>query len=398
MNGPHRGGGTARSAARGSGAAGRVGEPIAPRKSDGLEFSGSVGEGTSEIILGPGVLSRKPRTAVAEDGCDLWGRGATLEQFFGDPGIGDAPVRLWEAFPNLQSVQPIGIDVRGLSDGDRSSQVVCDRVARGGLRPRKAWRPRQVGVAAHTALGRLPQSSALRSQAGVGVQHLHPGSVAAPVAPLWFPIGETGQAAQVAPIGAGLVAPIGVSQLSADLRGDDGFEGCGADVHPSLEMAGAGLEHHTGLVSLALHGFDDGRGGLIEIDEDVTGVAPFGVKMEVDVAALAVANAQKPDDRRMGQLGSGPEPLSRKRLPGLVVKDPDEVEIVRHGRELSADGLHSEIESSVEHGPNFEIERTRRTMNSQRTANSGLTDCLSLGVHPTHRRLIKSHPQNSSAA
>jgi hypothetical protein len=52
---------------------------------------------------------------------------------------------------------------------------------------------------------------------------------------------------------------------------------------------------------------------------------------------------------------------------------------VRHGCQLSADGLHGEIESEVEHGPNFGIARIRRTMISQRTANSGLTGCLSLG-------------------
>ena len=65
------------------------------------------------------------------------------------------------------------------------------------------------------------------------------------------------------------------------------------------------------------------------------------------------------------------------------MNETDEIEVVTHGSELSADGLHGEIESTVEHGPNFGIERTRRTMNSQRTANSGLTDCLSLGVHRT---------------
>jgi hypothetical protein len=56
---------------------------------------------------------------------------------------------------------------------------------------------------------------------------------------------------------------------------------------------------------------------------------------------------------------------------------------VRHRRELAAYGLRGEMEAGVEHGPNFGIERTRRTINSRRTANSGLTDCLSLGVHRT---------------
>ena len=63
--------------------------------------------------------------------------------------------------------------------------------------------------------------------------------------------------------------------------------------------------------------------------------------------------------------------------------ETDEVQVVRHGRELAAHGQPSEMESTIEHGPNFGIDRTRRTMDSQRTANSGLTGCLSLGVHFT---------------
>jgi hypothetical protein len=59
----------------------------------------------------------------------------------------------------------------------------------------------------------------------------------------------------------------------------------------------------------------------------------------------------------------------------------DEIQVLRHGRELAAHGQQREMESTIEHGPNFGIERARRTIDSQRTANSGLTGCLSLGVH-----------------
>ena len=75
--------------------------------------------------------------------------------------------------------------------------------------------------------------------------------------------------------------------------------------------------------------------------------------MDVYVAAFAVANAQEPDGGRMAQLGSGPQSLSWERPSGLVVNETDEIEVVRHGRELAAYGLHGEIESEVEHGPNL---------------------------------------------
>ena len=129
------------------------------------------------------------------------------------------------------------------------------------------------------------------------------------------------------------------------------------------------------------HGFHNGWVSVIQIDEDITGVALLCIGMEVHVAAFPVANAQEPDGGRMGQLGNGPQPLSGECPASLVMDETDEIQVVRHGRELAAHGQQSEMESTVEHGPNFGIERTRRTMDSQRTANSGLTGWLSVGVH-----------------
>jgi len=368
---PHRGGGRSPAGCRGWIIA--VKEETAPRKRAGFEFLRSTCECAAEVILWMGVLSRKSRTAAAQDGYDLWSRHSPEEQFLGDPFIRDAPVGLWEAFQNPQPVQPTGIDFGGRRRARRVG--VCGRRQRqtGGLR-RVRW-------TVQTVLRRLEQSGALGSQAGVGMQRLHPRRVTASVASLGFLIGEAGQAAQMTPIGAGQVAAIEVGQLFADLAGNGSWDGCVTDLHPGLEIAGAGLEYHTRFVTSGPHGFDDGWASVIQIDEDVARIALLGVGMEVDVATLPVANAQEPDGGWMRQLGSGPQPLSGKCSSGLAMNQTDEIEVVGHGCKLAAHGLHREIESEVEHGPNFGIERTRRTMNSQRTANSGLTGCLSLGVH-----------------
>ena len=122
--------------------------------------------------------------------------------------------------------------------------------------------------------------------------------------------------------------------------------------------------------------------GVIQVHQDIAGIALLGVGLKVHVTAFPVAHAQEAEVAGWVQLGSGPQPLSGESSSGLVVNQSDQVEVVRHGRELAAHGQQSQMESTVEHGPNFGIERTRRTMNSQRTANSGLTGCLSLGVHP----------------
>ena len=185
------------------------------------------------------------------------------------------------------------------------------------------------------------------------------------------------------PIGAGRVAAVDPGQLFADLAGNCSLDGCGTDSHPSLKIAGTGLEHHTRFVTGGAHGFHNGWVSLIQIDEDITGIALLCVGMEVHVTAFPVANAQEPDGGRMGQLGNGPQPLSGEWSASLVMDETDEIKVVRHSRELAAHGQQREIESTVEHGPNFGIERTRRTMDSQRTANSGLTGCLTLGVHFT---------------
>ena len=233
MNGPHRGARRARSRA------GSRGVKIAPRKRAGGKFSRRTCEGAAEVIVRVEVLSRKPRTAVAQDSSDLWSGRSKLEQLLGDPLIGDAPVGLGKAFQNPQAVQPTGIEV-GRTDGccGTSRPVRASGIGVRGSRQRNLWRHRQAGVTAQTALGLLQQRRRLGSQAGVSVQHLHPGRVTAPVASRRFLIGETGQAAQVTPIGAGRVAAVDVGQLFADLAGNSSWDGCGTDSHPSLQIAG----------------------------------------------------------------------------------------------------------------------------------------------------------------
>ncbi len=238
---PHRGG-------RAGGSLLPLSEKLAPRKRTGLEFIYGAGESAAEVIVGSGVTTWKPRAAVAQDGDDLWRGGATAQQFFSDPFISDAPVRLWEAFKNPQSVQPSSIAAGRAGGWFAARQTVCIDGIVGHVRRNRARRQRQVGRTSHTAFGLLQQSATPRGQASVGVQHLQPRRIAASVASLWFFIGEPSQTAQVTPIGAGQVAAIGESQILADEAGDGRLDGSGADSHPGLQIAGAGLEYHTRFV------------------------------------------------------------------------------------------------------------------------------------------------------
>src|SRR5262249_18361657 len=94
-----------------------------------------------------------------------------------------------------------------------------------------------------------------------------------------------------------------------------------------------------------------------------------------------VGAPQSGQRRRMVELGRGPQRIARESSSGWVVNQGDQEKVVRHRRNWAAHGPQGKIESAVEHGPNSGIEETRRTMNSQRTANTGLTGCLSSGVH-----------------
>src|ERR1017187_3265185 len=381
MRGPHRGARAARSRARWRGGSG-VEKTIAPGKRGGLQLQRGSRDRPVEIILRVRMPAWKVGTAALQDGSDPLGGRAALEQFFGDPFVGDAPIGLWEAFDNAQALQPTAVDTGCLSDrgGVRRQVGVRSSVTRERSET-DAWRRRLVRAAAPVAFSDPQQGGTFGGQACVGMPDLHPGRVTACITSLRLLIGEPSQAAQVTPIGASPVTAVDVGQLFADAVGHRGFDGCGTDVHPSLEIVGTGLDHHTGPVPVAPHGFDDDRAGLIQVDKDVASVPLLGIRMDVNVTAFPIPNAQKPHGGRVEQLGSGPQPFSWKRPSGLVVDQADQVEVIRHGRELAANRLQGEIESTVEHGPNFEIETTRRTMISQRTANSRLTDCLSRWVH-----------------
>jgi len=356
-----------------------------------LQFHRGSSEGAAEIIVGVGVAARKARTSEPENRFHLSCRRATPEQVLGDPLIGDTPVGWRETLRDSQAEHPALIDLAGLSRCQRGGQSLPAsrgairwlRGASGGRNPDPV-----VGQAMlrQPALGGLKQRGAVGGQAKLGVQQFHPGSVAAGLASCGLLIGEPGQPSQVTPIGAGQVSAIGAGQLLADLGSHLGIEWSWADVNPGLEVTGTGLEHGTGFMSIGVHGRDDVRVGVIEIDQDVAGVAALGVGVDVYVESLPIATTQKPYNTSLGELVGRPETLSRGRRSGDGMNETDQIKFVGHRRDLPADCLQGEKESAIHHGNNFALETTRRTMDFQRTATCGLTDCLSLGVHSNARQ------------
>ena len=85
-------------------------EKFAPGKRVGLEFVYGSCNCAADVVVRSGVAAWKVWAAIAQDSSDLWRGRAAVQQLLGDPFIGDAPVRLWEALENPQPVQPSVID------------------------------------------------------------------------------------------------------------------------------------------------------------------------------------------------------------------------------------------------------------------------------------------------
>ncbi|HKE28361.1 MAG TPA: hypothetical protein VKB88_38695 [Bryobacteraceae bacterium] len=229
------------------------------------------------------------------------------------------------------------------------------------------------------AEARADCSFGLRRQTGLHADDLHPRGVAARCAPRRLLVGETGEPTQVVPVGAGGIASISCRQQLASGASHRRFQRRGAETNPGLQMSGAGLQDDTGVMPVSAHGGDGSRPHVIQIDENVAGVLVASIGLYIDVAAFAVAHAQEADRGRSCQQLARPEPFAGERPPSLVMNQTDEVEVVGHGGQLSANGLQGEKEAAVFHDRNFVVGTNRRTMNFQRTANCVLTVCLSRG-------------------
>ena len=131
------------------------------------------------------------------------------------------------------------------------------------------------------------------SQTSVGVQDRDPRRVTVRCAPGWLLVGKTGQSPKVTPVGAGQVATIGAGQLFSDGRGQIRGQRLTRDVEPSLQMAGATLNGYARLESIPAHPFQDDRVGRIQIEQNVAGVPPLRIRMNIDVTALAIPQAKK---------------------------------------------------------------------------------------------------------
>jgi hypothetical protein len=313
-------------------------------KNFAAQFAESPCQGAMEVILRVSVATGKVRASVTKHRGDISYRYTPLQQLFGDPFVGDTPIGLWESLWNVQPSQP------GMIDGTRQRAVTRRDWQIGKLRVQQRSGRGRLGVRLmNLALGGLHQRDSLRSRAQLGVQDPHPGSVSVALTPARFLIRESGQPSQMTPIGASQVSLIGVSQPSGDGASNGRFEGCDTDSNPGLQVAGASLEQNTRLMPMGAHFFQNGCIAVIEIQQDIAGVVVFCIGLDIYVTAFTITNAQKSDHRFIGQLIGRPKAFAGEGATGSVVNQADQIEVVGHGRELTADGLQREEEAAIQH-------------------------------------------------
>jgi hypothetical protein len=302
----------------------------------------SLCEGSPQVIFRVGVTARKLRAPQAENRFRIRCRCAAQEQLGGDPQIGDAPIRMWKALRNPQTLQPGLIDCAsdlGCESSLPNRIVGGESRLRSGTCRGKRRGGRSCSCKRDSAQCGLDQRMAVGGKANSGMANFDPGRPSARQDPLGFLIGEAGQSSQMAPVCAGPVSLIQVSQLPADIGGHRRFQRLSADLDPGLEMAWAGFNHHTGLVTLGPHGVQHGRIGAVQIHQNVAGVLLKRIGLEIHVITLAIPSAQKTYGATIQHLGSRPNPVPRQSFSGVTVNQTDEIKIARHRRELPPQSL-----------------------------------------------------------
>jgi hypothetical protein len=225
-------------------------------------------ERATQVILEVSVTTGKARTAATQQFRDSRYGCSLSQQLFSDPLVGNTPIGVRESLWNPQPLQPSLVDV-----ASRRGGTGCGDHQLAGERPwQRSGSGDGAGGASYLSLGCLYQQRAVGSQPNLRLHQLHPGGVPVALTPEGFLIGEPGQPTQMTPVGTGQVAAIRMGQLSGDDGGYGRFQPDSTDLNPSLEMAGAGLEHHTGLMPIGPHPLERGRIGVVQIQQDVTGI------------------------------------------------------------------------------------------------------------------------------
>ena len=252
-------------------------------------------QSATQVVLRIAMLAGEKWTSEAENGFHLSRRNVHGQQFSREPQVDDAPVGLGKAFTNMPMLHPALIDAGSSLDRDRTRGIVC----RGEMVRDTGWQP------CYHLRGRTQQVLGGAGQDVTSFHNPYPGSVTGNRPSLRLLVGESCQSAQVRRTSTRKVAAVCMSQVLTDNCGHGSFQRCGADANPGLKMAGTGLEQDTRLMAIVLHAWQD-IGRVIQVEENIAGVAMLREGEQIDVKALKVACAQEAQYRCPQQLTNIP--------------------------------------------------------------------------------------------
>jgi hypothetical protein len=298
------------------------------------------------------MTAGKIGASQADDSFHLSWRYVHGEQFSSEPQIDDAPINLGKAFLNMPALQPGSVNTRGSLR--RHLAFLADVQAR--IHPmrrcRRGWLCQDLHGGTQQILGGTGQD-------GTRFDDFDPRSKTPGSTACEFLIPEARQSSQVTPVGAGQIASISLRQLFTDGSRYGRFQGSGADANPSLKMARASLQDHTRLMAIASHESEHLGSGMIQVEENIAGVAMLGIGQKINIMTLKIACAQKAHHRSMRQVTCIPNPFSWARFSGEAMNHANEVEIIRHRRELALHGVPRKKESAIAHEHENALEASR---------------------------------------
>ena len=329
------------------------------------------GQSAPQIVLRIAMLAGEMWTCEAENRFHLGRRNVHGQQFSGEPQIDDAPVRLGKALANMQTLHPALIDAGSCLERNRTRGI--------------AYRGETVpGIGRQLCdhlRGTTQQVLGGAGEVGTSRNNPDPGSLTRNHPSLGLLVGEARQSAQVTAAGTGQVAAVDMSQVFSDRRGHGRLQWCGADPNPSLEMARAGPEQDTRLMAIGSHARQNIRRRVIQIEENIAGVAILSEREKVDVKALKVACAQEAQYRSPQQQTNIPNSFAWTRPSCAAMNQANDIQLIRHGRELATDCVQRKEEFAIKHDPRMQPKHPGPTMIFQRTVTTPLALCLSLRVH-----------------
>ena len=195
----------------------------------GRSWSERTGQGAAQIVFRITMVAGKIGTAQAQNFPDLIWRGVLDEQFSGQPEIDRAPIRLREALQNAPTLNPTLIHNRSAFRRDAAGRCGNGRSYR---------QPRSLGVGCKRQLSGSEHFLGGGGQDWLRMDDVDRRCETGELASRWLEVAEAGQTAQVAPIGAGPVAVVALSQKPAQTGGQWRLQRRGADPNPSCRWPG----------------------------------------------------------------------------------------------------------------------------------------------------------------